>query len=242
MSDVALARRSLLKSAALLNDSTTANDAVYSAVLLAATGLACDICGRILPKTIYTDELYRGNRTDKLWLTQFPVTAVSAVKIWDGANYTVEDSAHYELVSISENGARIGRFLRYPVPGDMTSTYPYWPGDYRPMASGYGAGGFGGLSSMSAAYIPEYNIKVSYTAGYDCTGWDSLDIDDAFAVPSSLEWVILQIAAWLIKRSAAANVDMIRQGPTMVKFNPITAGALPAELTGALSAYCKVDF
>jgi len=45
------------------------------------------------------------------------------------------------------------------------------------------------------------NLKVTYQPGYDTTGWDTLDIDDSFGVPSDLEYAITIISVKLFQDS-----------------------------------------
>jgi hypothetical protein len=41
----------------------------------------------------------------------------------------------------------------------------------------------------------EDNIKLSYTAGYDSTGWDTKSVTDSFGVPADLEYAVCVMAA-----------------------------------------------
>lgn len=62
------------------------------------------------------------------------------------------------------------------------------------------------------------NILVSYTAGYDCNGWDTLtevlDSGDTFNVPADIEDAIADYAAVIFKRS---NVSEGRLGINSVQ-------------------------
>lgn len=132
----ALARLSLLKSAAFLNELTTTFDNELKFILEDVTDFVELYCGRILESTTYTDELYTGDDTDVLFLKAWPVTTLSTVKLWDGSStYATETATYYALIN--------QRYIQYPALGqDSVATWSKWQSSYR------------------------NGIKVTYTAGY----------------------------------------------------------------------------
>lgn len=117
---MALARLSVLKSQALLGQAASTYDDALKLLLNQATEIANQSTGRSLESATYTLEKYTGSGTDQLWLKQYPVSAVAAVKLWDGSAFTTESSSNYELID--------GRWLLYPTPG-VVGTFAVWPVD-----------------------------------------------------------------------------------------------------------------
>ena len=119
---MAHARLTLLKSAELLNDSTTDNDTIYKLALAQASDMADRVTGRLLERATYTNERYTGTGNDRLYLKNWPVSALTAVKFWDegSATYVTETSTYYELID--------ERWIMYPADGqDSASTYGNFP-------------------------------------------------------------------------------------------------------------------
>lgn len=223
---MALARLSILQSSLFLSDTNSDDEMKYA--LNTATSLAGKYTGRVksdgitnaLESATYTDELYSGEDAPKdawgyrhkLYLRNYPVTAVSAVKIWDGSSYVTETSTYYELQE--------GRFIDYPKLGQESSaTYGGWPC------------GFG-----------RRNIKVTYTAGYVTTDWATALITASFAVPTDLEHAIAAWAAdlWLSKGQRAVSSESF--GPRAVTYVTRNGVACPANVAEVLDGYVRVEF
>lgn len=226
----ALARLSLLKSALLLNDTGTSNDSAYSALLLQASALASRYCrqGGSLESTAYTDELYSGTdalsgpraygygvyAARELWLRNYPVTALTTVKIWDGVDsFDTESSSYYELIN--------SRYIQYPKLGqEGNAAWPEWP-----------------------CHAPN-NIKISYTAGYTTTDWATALITAAQlgTVPLDLEMAVASLAAWLYRHNPQAGIKSESAGPYSTTYADVIGGAsMPAEIAAMLDAYVLVD-
>ena len=220
---MAIARLSVLQAELGITTTVAATDNVLKSLLAQASKFANHRTGRALESTAYTDELYRGGGGAELWLNQYPVTTLSAVKIWDGDAYTAETSSYYELVSVNN----IARIIRYPKPGQSGSaTYGAWP----------------------RAWDVEYNIKVSYTAGYITTSWDvaaTTPITAAFGVPEDLEWAVARMAAIMFMdtrgdQSRLGIASMTSQNESLTT-NSFVNG-LPKDVLMALDNYRDLRF
>lgn len=131
---MAYARLLLLKSAELLNDSTTDNDTIYKLALAQASRMADRATSRTLERTTYTNERYVGDGTDRLYVRNWPVSTLSAVKFWDAGTdtYATENSSYYELID--------ERYVMYPADGQSSSaTYGNFPRGHK-LKVGYSAG------------------------------------------------------------------------------------------------------
>ena len=171
---MALARLKYLKSAALLNESSTEFDEVLKRLLAAETGFACKYTMRALEGATYTAEEYTGDGSNDLWPRQYPVTAIGSVKLWDGNAWATLDATHYSVVD--------GRPIFYPIrTKEADAEYSHWP---EPDCG-------------------KPNIQLTYTAGYDTTNWAAAAITDAFAVPAELEHAVATLAAlrWMDSRA-----------------------------------------
>lgn len=221
-----LARLSLLQSASLLNDPLGVNSPnllMQKAMLVAATQEVCRFTGRALVQATYTDELYAGGGRRELFLNQWPVTALSSVKFWDGTAYTAESSAYYELLNVTEGTARVGRYIRYPVPGqEANATWPAFPN-------------YAYWGRIMWAYYPQDNIKLTYTAGYDTTGWDTALMDAAFIPPHDLEQAVAQLAYVLYMRADVSGVAAESYGPRAMTYRATTG--IPQEIAALLQSY-----
>jgi len=169
-----LARLSVFKSPAFMNDEGSVEyDDEYKNMLVMATGFVEKYTARNLISATYTDQEYAGEASNRLWLREWPVTAVSEVKVWDGSDWTALTAAHY--------GIREERYLLYPLLNYRSAAvYGNWRSPYAET---------------------EDAIKVSYTAGYDNTSWDTTPVWDIYGdayglweVPMELELAVLEIA------------------------------------------------
>ncbi len=159
-----LARLKMLKSNAFLKEDEITWDDELKLLLIAATEMVCLFTGRALALTTYSEELYTGNDTSRLWLQEYPVDEISLIELWDGVSaYEEEDSDYYALID--------KRYLQYPALGQETSaTWSKWKSTY------------------------ELGIRVTYSAGYSTTNWEVLGIDVDFNVPRDLEYAVCTIA------------------------------------------------
>ena len=211
---MALARLSVLKSYLLLNEAASTYDNALKVLLEQATEIANQFTGRELESASYTLEKYQGNGRDALWLRNYPVTAVSAVKLWDGSAFTTETSTYYELND--------SRWLLYPAPLYLSSaTFACWPIDS----------------------LVRLNIQVSYTAGYVTTLWASAAITDSFAVPRDLEMAVARMAALAWEdgkggsgRLGVTTMSRVSESLTIDRF----VAGLPKDITDVLQSYTRV--
>lgn len=180
---MALARLSLLKSAAYLSESGTSLDNEFKELLKAASMWAARYCGRweegdevnAFELNTYQDERYTGQGTRKLYLRHFPVVTVTEVRLWDGVDsFDVEDADNYELID--------RRYLQYPALGrESNATWSFWWSTYT------------------------NGIKVTYTAGYATANWDKLKVEEAFGVPPDLEHAVAAIAHLSFKQGVKSG-------------------------------------
>lgn len=205
---MALGRLALLKSSALLNISGTTYDNELKLLLEAVTEYVhTTACGRVLESATYTDELYSGDGSNSLYLNEWPVTTLSAVKIWDGSAYTAETVGYFATID--------GMRLHYPALGqEANATYGRFP-------------------------LGVNNIKVTYTAGYATTNWDSAAITASFAVPRGLEYAVCKIAAlWWQDRKDGGRLGLrsATKGSEGLITEMFVAG-LPADIERQLAQY-----
>lgn len=105
--------------------------------------------GRVFDSATYTDEAYDGNDSEFIVLNQYPVTALSAVKLKDDAgNTTTYETTDYRYEAANGRLYRLGAVRGRYVTDTFGATvnpefgvYPCWPGGFQ-------------------------NILVTYTAGY----------------------------------------------------------------------------
>lgn len=210
---MALARLTLLKDNLLLNEPTDGFDDSLKAALEVATAQAETFTNRTLEKTVYTDEFYTGDGEKVLYLLQWPVTALTDVKIWDGTDsFDSETSTYYELIN--------ERYIYYPKLGqDANATYGAWPS--------------GTLN----------NLKITYTAGYDTAGWDTKAITVAFPIPEDLEYAVAKMAAllWLEGKQSEARlgVQSLSRGAESVTIERFVKG-IPPEVKDVLMHYRRL--
>lgn len=165
-----LARFTVFKSPAFMDDEGAATyDDEYENVLEMATGFVEKYTARNLISATYTDQEYPGVASNRLWLREWPVSAVTEVKVWDGSDWTALTAAHY--------GIKEERYLLYPLLNYRSAAvYGNWRSPYAET---------------------EDAIKVSYTAGYKATDWKTELIRDIYGdwdVPMELELAVCEIA------------------------------------------------
>jgi len=179
---MALGRLSVMKDDLLLNEPETTYDDSFKLLLEAATVEVNEYCNRRLESSTITDEYYSGDDRTLLYLNEEPVTALSAVSIWDtGTETYVSESTSYMQLLKDERG--ISFHVRYPKLGqEDDAEYGAWP-------------------------IGDENIKVTYIAGYITTSWDTLAMTASFGVPADLEWAVCTMAVlkWLEGKGASGG-------------------------------------
>jgi hypothetical protein len=164
---MALARLSLLKSQALLNESVTKYDQAFAALLVSASLVAHRFTARKLESGSY-QEYYTGKNALKLYLNEYPVLAVNEVKLWDGVDsYDVENAAYYQLID--------KRYLQYPRLGqESTATWSYWKACY--------------LNGIWVSYIAGYITNNWNSAGLAQDFGVPYDLEYAVAKLAALMW------------------------------------------------------
>lgn len=112
---------------AWIGDSSSAYDTIIDIAVSACQADLETLCGRAFDEATYTDQAYSGNGEPNLWLRNYPVTAVSAVKTLssDGttstlaaSDYRLVDSEYLHRISSSDFA------WNYPTIG---SRGPCWP-------------------------------------------------------------------------------------------------------------------
>lgn len=143
-----LARLGLLKT--MLGLSGNLQDETLKQLLKAATAQAEEFTHRQLVSATITDEAHIGSGNKMLYPHEFPVSAPTAVGIWNGTEYEAETASYVEVLK--------GRSLHYPTLLQKdNSLHQLWP-------SGYDKSGDGN---------DLYNIHITYVAGYVTTDWDT---------------------------------------------------------------------
>jgi len=184
---------------AWIGESGSDYDTIIGVVVPAVQADLETVCGRVFDEATYTDEAYSGEGESDIWIKNYPVTALSAVKILssDGTTTTV-DSGDYRLVD-TEYVHRIRSSdyaWDYPKMGDPRG--PVWP-------EGHG------------------NILLSYTGGYDAGAMpDDLKLLMYQLVDAALDrrgenWTLAQAADGVQQRTmltgkayAEAKAELIR--------------------------------
>lgn len=222
---MALARLKLFKSNTYLAiDPSWAgaddNNDVYSEILKIASTHVEKWCARRLIRQTYTDELYTGNDSNKLYLNEWPVVEIISVKLWDGSDsYDVETSTYYALIQQRDEDPG---YIYYPALGqESNGSWSGWESDY---ANG---------------------IKITYTAGYSDTGWKTKDVTDAFGVPADLEHATCLIAYKIWKDSAEGGgrfgLASMAKGDASMGLIESVVRAFPAEVKMILHTYRRLS-
>jgi hypothetical protein len=208
---MALARLLLLESAAFLNDATGA--ALYKVLLAAATKTINRHCNRELEKATYTDELYYGNGSDRLYLREYPIATggVSAVKIWNGSSFVTETATLYELQQ--------SRFIQYPKLGqESAATYSDWP-----------------------AGVPiEVTYTAGYDTAAVAAPWDTCALTTAFAVPEDLEYACAMLAVHLFQQRGHVGIASESFGPRSITY-ATERTEIPSEIIDLLVPYRRIE-
>lgn len=170
----ALGRLTVLKSEAFISETGTDSDNVFKTLLLAASNYIQTYTARRLVAEQYKEQRYSGNDTNELLLREWPVIELKEVSIWDGTDsFDTESLGYFDLIP-DENGHN--NTLQYPKLGqESNATWGSWPDGSK------------------------NNIKITYDAGYNTTGWDDMPVTGTFDVPGDLEYACVQIAYKLWK-------------------------------------------
>ncbi len=215
MATTAIARLALIK--ALLNEDSADYDDDLKALALAVTDWVQTYCDRTL-ESVERTEYYTGNGSNKLWLREWPVTAISSVAIWDGDDsYDTESSDYYEEFE--------DRYIHYPKLGqEGNATWPNW---------------YAGT---------ENNIKVVYTSGYDCSNWVDAAYPDpgagkTFDAPRDLEYAVAQLVVlafngWRKSQGLLGLSSKTLVGETIVIDKYISG--IPADVERVLNGYRRL--
>ena len=161
--------------------SVNTHDTLIASLIAAAQDLIETDTGRRFDETTYTDEAYDGTGTGTLQLRQYPVTALTSVKVLDSAGGTTDiDIAGLRLKAdiglVHLAGSRFGRVVRDDF-GAVEHT------------------GFGHSPSFPRGFS---NILVTYTAGYT-----------SGTMPAGLKQVMFEIVADLYAQARSpANAAM----------------------------------
>lgn len=212
---MALGRLSVLKSGSFLKITASTFDDDLMFELENATDFVNSWCDRVLEEASYSDEFYTPFTDNKLYLKQWPVTSVSAVKFWDSATETfiTEASTLWELIN--------GRFIAYPKRGQSSSS----------------------TFSRLPKNDPE-SMKISYLAGYPTSGWATKSITDGFAVPRGLEWGTCAIAAidWSLGREDRDLLGIVTRslGVESMSYESFEKGIYPEKIIRKLDTYKRL--
>ena len=213
-----LARLTLLKSKAYLNETSDTNNDVLKNVLIAVSAGVEMYCNRALISTTYTDEFQTrlAFSPNIIYPLQYPVTSVTTLKFWDSTTdeYVEEDSDYYLLVTRGDNS-----YIQYPKLGQaVNATYAEFPS---------------GLNE----------IKMTYVAGYLNTDWDTALVTASFGVPAELEKAVCSLAQLAYNdgmggkgRLGITNVSTGAMGVTKEIFD---TGSMPDNIRVVLDKYRK---
>ena len=193
---------------------STDNDSEHQALLLAATKLACSdlLTGRELVSATYTDQLHKGNGTPFLYPREWPVTALSAVKIWDGDSWTTETSTYYELLE--------QRFVRYPKRGqESNATYGAWP--------------FEADLNIQLTYTAGY-VTTNWATALITDSW-TVPADLELAVCQLALWMMKEG-----KRIGVSSETMGPRSVAYDRLN--LSGGIPATIRALFASYRRVSF
>lgn len=211
---MALARLSLLKSDAFLGISDTNSDNVLKALLAAATAAASSFTSRALESASYTDQLHQGTGTAYLWTREWPVSTLTAVKIWDGTAYTAESSTYYELLD--------SRYIHYPkLTQQDNASYSAFPCGRDTVALTYTAG----------YVVTNWDTEAITT-----------DFSDSGGVPQDLEYAIAALAAYQYRRKGSTGIQSESYGPASVSYadqGDISRTGIPNEIKAMLLPYIR---
>lgn len=85
---------------AWIGETGSAYDTVLGVVIPAVEADLETACGRVFKSATYTDEVYNGKGEDSIWLRNYPVDSVAAVKVLDSnGNTETLASSEYRLVA-----------------------------------------------------------------------------------------------------------------------------------------------
>jgi len=118
-----IARLSLLKSAAYVNEPGDTQDIQLKAVLTSASSIVSLYCGREFPLATY-EEYYTGNDTTRLFVRNPPIVKIESVYLWNGTSaFELEDASYYHVIDKT--------FIKYPKLGqEANASWGSWTDDY----------------------------------------------------------------------------------------------------------------
>ena len=124
-------------------------DQTIAQVITGVSGMISNWCGRRFMRATSTDELYSGDGSDRLYLNQWPISAVASIYVdgnhkWAASTLLTED-----------DDSTTGDYR-------FETTEPGWGCVYRLYGSAWPRG--------------VQNIKVTYTAGYATTAPDAIEL------------------------------------------------------------------
>jgi len=219
---MALARLSLLKAPQFLNETAVTFDNDFKKLLETCSEIADQYTNRNLIRATYTDEVYTGDDTNMLFVNNWPVTTLTTVKIFDGADsFDTETATNYTLIN--------NRWIQFPALGkEGSASFGRWPR----------------LENQPG------NIQLTYTGGYDDSDWDTEAITTGFNVfpgpPADLEYAIAAMALelWQKSRKDAKTTRGIQsetvavQTVTMTTFNQFFS----KDIIAMLNPYRNLSF
>ena len=177
----------------------TTYDAIVGALIPTVQDKVERYLGTAIDSATFTDEAYDGDGSQELWLKNYPVTAVSAVKI------VSDDGTTTTLASADYRWSSQGKIVRLPYYGGMLPTRDSW-GD--PI-------GLGGGSVFPNGF---QNVKVTYTAGYgtvpDDLQYAAFVMIDAMLAGQGVDIFAQQVAEGnenRVARSAEEALQIYRQ-------------------------------
>jgi hypothetical protein len=216
MANQSLARLELIKDKSFLNISDASLDDELSMLLIAWTDWVEAYTGRQLVKAAITGEKHNGDGTKILTLDEYPFALA------DVSSVTIWDGSAHTAELTTQMEVVDDNTLIYPKLGASDPTYSNWPEH------------------------TDYNIRVTYSPGYDNSDWDSEAITTNFGVPADLEYAVAKLAAlaWLEGRGSnegRLGKSGILIGPQQIEIERFLKG-LPPEIIDILKSYNKGGF
>ncbi len=187
---------SVTKFKALLNETSSARDSWYEALLTSASAVAEERCGRHFARATYT-EYYNGNGRRTIWLHERPVQSITSVYVdhdgfyGQGGSGTTPYPASTLLVSGVDYALELDERGTHSRCGLLHRLRTVWPQTAREFYPGR-------ITPQSGPAFG--NIKVTYVAGYD-------------PIPEDLQYAVCWIASFM-KRTIAfgGNLESERIG------------------------------
>jgi hypothetical protein len=205
----------MLKSALYLNQTGETFNSELENLLVATTKQVESYCNRALVSTAYTDKLMTRLKFSPNILYLPEIPATSVtLKFWDTGTET------YVTETASYYTVVDGLYIQYPALGKTS------------------------LATYAELPAGKNEIKITYTAGYVTTNWNTALPTAAFGVPADLEKAVCAIAhlAWQDgkeggNRRGVTSVNVGGQGLTKEIFQ---TGAYPKDVERTLDKYSKL--